>query len=154
MEKHLKFEKICFLIAAGIAFFGALIHWIAPLLGVDWYRFLTSPRWVVQSARDQTWQAPVGAAVIGGLMFMCGLYACSGAGLIKRIPLLRTALCFIAALCIVRGSLIFPLMYKIPERLTAFDITASFVWLIAGLCFALGTVLSWRLLSISMHDKS
>lgn len=142
----MKFAKLYFLIATAISFFGALIHWVAPFVGVDWYRFLTSPQWVVESAKAHTWQAPVGAAVVGTLMFMCGLYACSGAGLIKRIPLLRTALCFIALLCIVRGALIFLFLVKIPERLTAFDITASFVWLIAGICFALGTVLRWHLL--------
>ncbi len=141
--------KLCFLIATAISFFGALIHWVAPFVGVDWYRFLTSPQWVVQSATAHTWQAPVGAAVIGALMFMCGLYACSGAGLIKRIPLLRTALCFVAMLCIVRGALIFLFLVKIPERLTAFDITASFVWLIAGICFALGTGLRWQLLQVN-----
>ncbi|MBC3882450.1 hypothetical protein H8K35_13725 [Undibacterium sp. LX40W] len=142
----MKFEKICFLIAAGISFFGAIIHWIAPFVGVDWYMFLTSPQWVVTSAKAQTWQAPAGAAGVGGLMFLCGVYACAGAGLTKRIPLSRCALCTISLICIVRGALIVPLLIKIPERLSAFDITASFVWLIAGICFAVGTVSRWNVM--------
>lgn len=139
-------EKICFLIAAGISVFGALIHWIAPLMGVDWYMFLTSPQWVVQSARAQTWPAPAGAAGIGGLMFLCGAYACSGAGLIARIPFLRSALCTISLLCTVRGALIFPLLIRVPERLSTFDIAASLVWLIAGICFTVGTSIRWKAL--------
>ena len=142
----MKIEKLCFLIAAGISFFGATIHWVAPLLGVDWYMFLTSPQWVVESARADTWQAPAGAAGVGALMFLCGAYACSGAGLCRPIPFLRTALCTISMLCIVRGALIFPMMIKIPERLSAFDITASLVWLLAGICFAVGTVLRWKVM--------
>ncbi len=117
------------------------------MIGVDWYKFLTSPQWVVASAKAQTWPAPVGAAVVGGLMFLCGAYACSGAGLVQRIPFLRSALCTISTICIVRGALIFLFMIKIPERLTAFDITASFVWLIAGICFLTGTVMRWKAIS-------
>lgn len=139
----MKLERLVFLCGAGIAIFGALIHWIAPLLGPDWYAFLTAPNWVVESARRGTWDAPVGGAIIGGLMFLCALYAFSATGLMRRLPLMRTALCVISTICLVRGLLLIPLLIKVPERLTAFDITASVVWFIAGLCFLLGTCLRW-----------
>ncbi|TXI93008.1 MAG: hypothetical protein E6Q34_05850 [Burkholderiaceae bacterium] len=136
-------ERVCFLIVTAIASFGAIIHWIAPFLGVDWYRFLTSPQWVVNSARNGTWQAPVGAVVVGALMQTCGMFALSATGIVQRLPFLRTATCFIAILCTLRGALIFPLLWMVPKRLTAFDITASFVWLCAGICMGLGTYLRW-----------
>lgn len=142
----MKPERLVFLCAAGIAIFGAVIHWIAPLLGPDWYAFLTAPHWVVESARQGTWDAPVGGTIIGGLMMLCGLYAFSATGLMRRLPLLKTALCVITAICLVRGLLLIPLLIKMPQRLTAFDITASVVWLIAGVCFLVGTIARWRAL--------
>lgn len=139
----MRLERVCFLIVTAIATFGALIHWVAPLLGLDWYRFLTSPQWVVDSARNGTWPAPVGAIVVGALMQACGVFALSATGIIPRLPLLRTAICFIAILCTVRGALIFPMLWMVANRLSAFDITASMVWLCAGMCMGLGTYLRW-----------
>lgn len=139
----MKLERLVFLCAAGIAIFGALIHWVAPLLGPDWYAFLTAPKWVVESARQGTWDAPLSGMMIGGLMFVCGLYAFSATGLMRRLPLTKTALCVISTICLVRGLLLIPLLIKMPERLTAFDITASVVWFVAGLCFLVGTIVRW-----------
>ena len=33
--------RYAFAIAAAIAMFGAIIHWVAPLMGPDWYAGLT-----------------------------------------------------------------------------------------------------------------
>lgn len=142
----MKLERLAFLCGAGIAIFGALIHWVAPLLGPDWYAFLTAPKWVVESARQGTLDAPVGGVVIGGLMFVCALYAFSATGLMRRLPLTKTALCVISTICLVRGLLLIPLLINVPERLTAFDIAASVVWFVAGLCFLVGTIVRWRAL--------
>ena len=142
----MRLERICFLIVTGIATFGAIIHWIAPWMDITWYTFLTSPQWVVDSARAGTWPAPVGAFVVGALMQMCGLYALYATGLLPRIILLRPALCTISLLCTVRGALILPMLWMVPEKLTAFDITASMVWLVAGVCMTIGTVLQWKML--------
>lgn len=143
----MKLERFAFLLAAGIALFGALIHSAAPLVGPDWYAFLRSPAWVVESARNGTWPAPVGGLIIGALMFMCAVYAFSGAGLIRKLPLLRTGLCLISAICTIRGLLLIPYLVKVPERLTAFDIVASLVWLLAGVSFLIGTIRRWKALS-------
>ena len=146
--------RYSFLVGAGIWLFGALIHWIAPLLGADWYAFLHSPEWVVDSARNSTWEAPFGAVVIGGLMFACALYALAGAGMIRRIPLLKTALVVISAIAIIRGLLPVPWLISAPERLSSFDIVGSLIWLLAGLSFLLGTASRWRLLATTKSVRS
>ncbi|WP_269533765.1 hypothetical protein [Chitinimonas sp. BJYL2] len=130
--------RFSFLVGAGIAFFGALIHSIAPVIGPDWYAFLHAPKWVVTSAQNGTWHAPIGTAVVGTLMFACGIYALSGLGVIKRIPLTTPALWTISSICLLRGGIIFPLLIKVPEKLSGFDIVASLVWFAAGLSFFLG----------------
>ncbi|MBB5204047.1 hypothetical protein HNQ51_001340 [Inhella inkyongensis] len=145
--------RLAALIGAGIAFFGTLIHWVAPLLGPDWYAFLTSPAWVVASARAQTWEAPAGALGVGALMGMCGLFALSAAGLMQRLPLLRAGLAVSALVCTLRGLLLIPFLIRVPERLTAFDITASLVWLLAGLCFVWVALRRWRDLSAATPSQ-
>lgn len=131
--------RISFLIGAGIAIFGALIHWLAPLLGADWYAFLRSPQWVVDSARNGTWEAPVGAVVIGVLMFACALYAFAGAGILRWMPLVQTGLSVISPICLLRGLVLVPFLISAPEKLTGFDIVGSLIWFIAGLSFLSGT---------------
>lgn len=140
---HKGIGHLGFLVGAGIALFGALIHWVAPLLGPDWYAFLTAPQWVIDSARNRTLTAPVGAAVIGCLMFACALYAFSGAGLIRRLPLARTGLTIIFSICLLRGILVVPLMVRAPNMLSTFDIVGSMLWFIAGVAFLVGTTKNW-----------
>ena len=137
-------SRNAFIVGASIGLFGALTHWAAPLIGPDWYAFLHSPASVVTSARTGSWLAPSGAVVIGALMFLCAVYAFSGAGIIRRIPLLRTALVVITAICVLRGLALVPVLVLLPGRASGFDIIASLVWLLAGLSFLLGTVGSWR----------
>jgi hypothetical protein len=143
-----KFAHTSFLIAAGIALFAACIHWVAPFVGPDWYDFLTAPRWVGESARNGTAEAPVGAMVIGFLMFSCALYAFSGAGLIHRLPLTKTALVIITSICLLRGLLLLPFFIRVPERLSSFDIVASLVWFIAGPGFLFGSYGNWTQLKL------
>ena len=138
--------RYAFLFGAGIWLFGALIHWVAPLLGADWYAFLHSPKWVVDSARNHTWQAPLGAVVIGSLMLTCALYALAGAGMILCIPLRKTALVIISTIAIGRGLLPVPWLISTPERLSSFDIIGSLIWLLAGLSLLLGTISRWAFL--------
>lgn len=130
--------RYAFLLAAGISMFGALIHWVAPLLGPDWYAFLQAPPSVVDSARAGTWFAPTGALAIGALMFVCALYALAGAGYLRWLPFAQMAQGTIAAVCLLRGLLVLPYLYKFPDRVWTFDVVASVIWLAAGLGFLVG----------------
>lgn len=141
-----KWAHFAFLIGASIALFGALIHWLAPFIGPDWYAFLHSPPSVVDSARTGTLLAPIGAAVIGLLMFICTLYGLAGAGSMPRLPLLKTGLTTIATICLLRGLLLIPALVLAADRLTMFDIVASLIWFIAGLGFFIGTAINWSAL--------
>jgi len=132
--------RYAFLLAAGIALFGALIHLLAPLLGPEWYAFLQAPASVVASARRGTALAPAGSVGIGVAMLLCGLYALAGAGWLRWLPFAPQAQGTIAAVCLLRGLLIVPYWLKVP--VTAFDVTASAVWLACGLGFLIGIL--WR----------
>lgn len=133
-----------FLTGAGISLFGAAIHWVAPVLGVRYYAALGSPRWVVDSARQGTWQAPAGAIVIGALMFACALYALAGMGhAVPFLPLVKAGIVTIATIGIVRGLLAVPLLLRHPRLVTTFNVIAALVWFAAGFGFALGAWRNW-----------
>lgn len=126
------------LLAAGIAAIGVIIHLAAIVGGPAWYAFFGAPPQIVASARNGTWLAPVSTAAIALLMGLCAIYACSAAGLIRRLPLLRPALASIATVCLVRGFLLIPLAIQHPELFNTFEVIAALVWATAGFGFALG----------------
>lgn len=144
--------RVAFLLAAGISLFGAVIHFAAPLLGPEWYAFLQAPPNVIASARAGTWFAPAGAAVIGALMFICCLYALAGAGRLRWLPFAQMAQGTIAAICLLRGLLVAPYLYKFPDRLWTFDVVASGIWLAAGLGFLAGIMQSSRVSQVALAE--
>ena len=84
----------------------------------------------------------VGVAVIVAIF---GLYALSGAGQIRRLPLLRTALIVIAAIYLLRGLLFIPQLPVIIEhpRLIRF-LLFSLLSLAIGAVYCTGVVLLFR----------
>ncbi len=137
-----KIHAYFIVLAAAIAAFGAAIHVAAILGGPSWYAFFGAPPQVVASARDGSWLAPVSTMVIALLMGICALYACSALGLVRRLPLLRTGLAAIAAICLLRALVVVPLVFTHLQRLTLFDVVAALVWAVAGIGFAAGFLAS------------
>lgn len=134
------------LVGATIALFGAVIHWIAPVLGPDWYAFLHAPPAAVASARNGTAFGPVGAFVIGALMFACTLFGLSGRGDLRYLPFTRAALVVISFICLVRGLIIIPYIIILPS-VPPFELVASAIWFVAGSGFFLGLIGTWAVLS-------
>jgi hypothetical protein len=132
--------RLALMVAAGIGLFGALIHFVAPWYGPEWYAYWHAPREVVESARNGTWLAPLSTMAVGAAMLAAGLYALSAAGAIRRLPLLKPALVVLSVLCVLRASIVIPFLILAPQRLGAFDLAAAAVWLTAGLGFLYGLV--------------
>ena len=84
--------------------------------------------------------------VIVALLIIWSLYALSGAGVILRLPLLRLALCIIAAIYLLRGMVFIFLMPMFPENSIAFWVISSAICSALGLLYALGIRQSWAYL--------
>ena len=54
------------------------------------------------------------------------------------LPLLRTGLAAMAAICLVRALLLPPLAMTHPELRNTFEVVAALLWGLAGIGFALG----------------
>lgn len=125
----------------------ALLHVAIIVGGPAWYRaFGAGERMARLDARGAAYPAVLTAG-IASVLAVWALYGLSGAGVIRRLPLLRPTLALVAGVYGIRGLLGIPavLLANGPyaEELRGrmpFMIVSSLVCLALGLCYAAGTV--------------
>ena len=141
------------LIAAGIlSFCAALIHIAIIFGGPDWYRFFGAGEGLAQMAEEGKMYPAVVVCFIASVLTGWGLYALSGAGVIFRLPLLRTCLVLITAVYCFRGAYGFfiPVFVSSPyvDNLGAgFLVGTSSICLIIGLLHLFGLKQNWPYIS-------
>ena len=135
------------LLVFGGALTGAasLLHVGIILGGPDWYRFFGAGEQMARlAARGSVYPAIITAG-IAAILGVWALYAFSGAGAIRRLPLLRLALALIAAVFLARGILGVPVVMlgddpyvnELKAKM-AFMVVTSAICIVLGLCYALG----------------
>lgn len=128
--------------ALAISLLGVAIHVAAMIGGPSWYAFFGAPPQVVASAQAGTWLAPVSTAGIAILMGICAAYASSALGLGRRLPLLRTMLAGIAAVCLLRALVFVPVAFIHPQLINVFEVVAALTWGTAGIGFLAGFLIT------------
>lgn len=83
---------------------------------------------------------------IAAVLAIWALYAFSGAGLVRRLPLLRTALVLISSVYLLRAFALLPVMIFRPGLVDTFAVVSSLVVLAYGLAYAIGTWAQWGVL--------
>ena len=132
------------LVAGGmLSAIAALLHIAIIFGGPDWYRFFGAGEAMARAAERGSWRPDLMAAGIAAILCLLSAYAFSGAGLIRRLPLLRTALVLIAAIYLARavGALVLLLLGL--EPLEPFIVWSSLIVLVYGLAYAVGTWKAW-----------
>ena len=145
MELALSFSiQSKLLISAGvIASASAIWHLLCILGGPSWFAFARAPQQIIDSAVQGTLLAPIGTIIVASLMFACTIFAFSAVGLIRKVPLLKSALFIIAALCLLRGLIAVP-TFVTSSGLDTWQIVASTVWFYVGICFVAGSIEQYR----------
>lgn len=131
---------------------GALLTGAASLLhlgiifgGPDWYRFFgAGERMARLSARGSLYPTVITAG-IASILGLWALYGLSGAGVIRRLPLLRPALVLIAGVYFARGILGIPAVLfleapyadELRGRMT-FMVVSSLICILLGFCYVFG----------------
>lgn len=129
-------EKL--LISAGIiASASASWHLLCIFGGPSWFVFARAPQQIIESSQQGTLLAPVGTIIVAALMFACTVFAFSAVGIIRKVPLIRSALITIALLCTLRGLIAIP-TFLTSTGFDIWQIVASSVWFYVGICFSLG----------------
>ena len=137
--------RVPLLVAAGCSAAVAAVHVAILLMGPPWYRWFGAP-----SLADQIESGAVlgptllTLAVVAVLVVWAG-YGLSGAGVIRRLPLLRAGLYTIAAIYLLRGLPVVPEVWaaahgKLPARLPTFSAFSA----LAGVAYLLGALRSGR----------
>jgi hypothetical protein len=137
-----------FLLAAALfCTVAALAHAGCIVFGGDWYRFFGAGEPMARMAEQGLWYPIIVTSGIVLILFTWSLYALSGAGVIKRLPLSRLALITITAIFLLRGVSFVGLMPVFPENSLTFWLVSSAICLLIGGLFAVGTYQQWSRLS-------
>jgi hypothetical protein len=134
-------------LAAALCFAIALLHGAMIFMGPYGYAYFGAPQLGRAEAAGYAYpdQMAVGLVLIFAAF---GAYALSGAGRVRRLPLLRVGLVLIGAVFTLRGLALFVELGQIASgagiapRMAVF----SLVSLITGVAFLAGTLPRWRTL--------
>ena len=134
------------LVAGGVLSAAAsLIHIGCIVQGPGWYRFFGAPEPLIRAVENGDPTLHWMTAGIALVLAIWAAYAFAGAGLIRRLPLMRTALIAITGIYLLRGLVIVPALLK--PGAPAFDIWSSVIVLGYGLVYLAGTLRAWPYLS-------
>ncbi|HYC98872.1 hypothetical protein [Brevundimonas sp.] len=125
----------------------AVLHLSVIAGGPDWYRFFGAGEGMARLAEQGSWTPALLTVGIAGVLAVWAAYAFSGAGLIPRLPLVRTALVLISAVYLLRGLVLVPAFALNPGGVTPFVLWSSLIVLVYGLAYAIGTWIAWPGLS-------
>ena len=129
--------------AAVLSFAAALLHIACIFFGAPWYRALGAGERMAQLADAGHWYPTVITLLIASVLAAWGLYALSGAGVLRRLPLRRAALCAITGIYLVRGVVFVPLQAYFPGNSAAFWYWSSGICLCIGLVHLVGLRQAW-----------
>lgn len=129
----------------------SLLHLAIIVGGPDWYRFFGAGEDMARLAARGSPYPTVVTAGIAAILGIWTLYALSGAGVIRRLPFLRSVLTLIAAAYLTRGVLGVPAVVlvehpyanELQARMT-FMIVSSVTCIYLGVCYAVGSAVVWR----------
>ena len=132
----------------------AILHLGVIVGGPAWYRFFGAGEGMAQAAERGSVTPPLITLAIAALLMIWALYAFSGAGIIRRLPLLRTALILISAVYLLRAFALLPILILRPELVDTFAVVSSLIVLGYGIAYTIGTWSQWSALRPTCHQAA
>ena len=136
------------IIAGNLSTLAALLHISCIFGGPDWYLFFGAGQRMAELAAQGDPYPTIATSIIALILIGWGLYAFSGAGIIVKLPLLKTCLVLITTIYLLRGvaGLIGPFLTSDPmihQNSMTFWLVSSIVCCIYGTFYLLGTITFW-----------
>ena len=103
------------LLAGSMSAAASLLHLGVIAGGPAWYRFFGAGEGMARMAERGDPTAALITVGIAGVLAVWAAYAFSGAGLIPRLPLLRTGLIVISTIYLLRGLVLIPAIALNPQ---------------------------------------
>ena len=140
------------LVAGGIlSALAAILHLAVIAGGPDWYRFVGAGEEMAQMAERDMLRPALITLAIATILAIWSAYAFAGAGLLPRLPLMRTALVAITAVYLLRGLALVPLALLRPALVDSFALWSSLIVLAYGIVHAVGTYRAWPALAVGVR---
>jgi putative oxidoreductase len=138
-------------IAGALSFLAAALHICVIVGGASWYRFFGAGETMALLAERGSVKPAFITLAISLILFVWGLYAWSGAGLLPKMPFLKLGLVTITTIYLVRGlgGLIAPFASdhpQIKQNSVNFWVWSSIVCLVIGMVHLSGVVSKWQVL--------
>lgn len=121
----------------------SLLHIGCVIGGPDWYRFFGAGEAMATMAEQGSMTPALLTLGIAAILAIWAAYAFSGAGLLPRLPLLRTGLVVISAIYLLRGLALIPALVINGADVMPFILWSSLIVLVYGLAYAIGTWTAW-----------
>jgi hypothetical protein len=125
----------------------ALAHLGCIIFGGDWYRFFGAGEQMAKMAEAGEAYPTIVTSVLVLILSIWSVYGLSGARVITKLPLVRTALVLISSIYVLRGVLFVALMPMFPENSITFWLVSSTICISIGMLYSVGTYQSWSRLS-------
>jgi hypothetical protein len=125
----------------------ALLHLAVIAGGPDWYRFFGAGEAMARMAERGSPRPALITLGIAALLAAWAAYALAGAGRIRRLPLMRTALVTISAVYLLRGLVLVPALARHGAAIDPFVLWSSLIVLVYGITYAVGTFRAWPALA-------
>ncbi|WP_046006444.1 hypothetical protein [Pseudoalteromonas rubra] len=136
------------IIAGCLSFLASLFHLLCIWGGPDWYLVMGAGQAMADMAAAGDLYPTLITSFIAVMLAIWGVYALSGAGIIIRLPFLKTALILITSIYLLRGiaGLFAPFASTsaaIQQNSTTFWLVSSLICCAYGACYLLGTIKLW-----------
>lgn len=132
------------LMLAGIlTIFAGVLHLGVIIGGADWYRFFGLGEQTASQVEQGFLEPQALTFVLAVTLITWGCYAFSGAGFLKRLPLLKPSLVWITIIFLLRGIAFVPAYLFHPESVDNIIIVSSFLCLTFGVTYAVGLREVW-----------
>ena len=131
------------IVGAALSALGALLHLGCILFGAPWYRFFGAGERMARMAAAGHWYPTAVTSCIVAILSVWSLYALSGAGVIRRLPLVRLVLCIITGVYLLRAVAFAPFHSYFPGNSAAFWLWSSAICFVIGLAHLVGLWQAW-----------
>ena len=144
-------SNIFLLAGAGLSLIASLLHIAIVFGGPEWYRFFGAGEEMARLAEQGSVHPIIVTLFIALVLAIWSGYALSGAGMIRRLPLLKIALVVISAVYFLRGAgglIMLPFLsdadYQVMGQSDSFMWISSLICLLFAFCYIQGTRQFWR----------
>lgn len=131
------------IVGAALSGVAALLHAGCIIFGAEWYRFLGAGEQMAQLDLAGHWYPDTITSAIVVVLSVWALYALSGAGVVRKLPFVRPALCVITGIYLLRAVAFVPLQPFFPDNSMTFWLLSSGICLVIGVVHFLGLRQAW-----------